>query len=584
MNRWLKVIVAWLIMVLYFCPAAGVLSASTDTLPLRALIVTGQSGQYHNWQVSSPILQRLLEQTGLFEVNVVKGPGRGGDMANFKPNFVDYDVVVVDYEGDSWSEQTKAAFVEYVNSGGGVVVYHSSNNAFPKWKEYNEIIGLGGWGGRDETWGPMVRFRDGKIVFDDSAGSAGSHPPKHDFQVVVRDIKHPVTSALPEKWMQASDELYGELRGPAKNLTVLATAYSDPAKKGGTGEHEPILFTIDYGEGRVFHTVLGHVGAKDSPPIPAMDSVGFIVTFQRGAEWAATGKVTQKVPEDFPTATEISVRKSSKAAKSLDELLREVASYEFGQSRESLTELADIIRKSYDSEQQRKDIEKRLLEFLQSDATLASKQFVCRQLSIIGTEEAVPTLAAMLAEADSADMARYALERIPGAAVDEALREALLKTTGKTRIGIINTLGLREDSKSVPTLGSLIYDSDSETSAAAVGALGQIANPQATSALAQAKDRTRGKLRVQVLDAYLSCANELAAQGKREQALNIYNELYKPDEPVPIRTASLRGMATAVPQDADEIIIDVLEGKDETMQTAAIGLVREIPEIDVGAV
>ncbi|MHC4157681.1 MAG: HEAT repeat domain-containing protein [Planctomycetota bacterium] len=577
MKSWMKIAVFVVLFVLCVC-------LPLEAEPLKALIVTGQSGQYHNWRVSSPVLERLLEQTGLFDIDVVKSSGLGGDMASFKPNFADYDVVVVDYEGDSWPEQTKAAFVEYVDSGGGVVIYHAADNAFPKWAEFNEIIGLGGWGDRDERSGPMVRFRDGEVIFDDTPGKAGSHPPKHDFQIVVRDKGHPITAGLPEKWMHALDELYGQLRGPAKNLSVLATAYSDPAQKSGTGEHEPILFTINYGKGRVFHTVLGHVGAKDKPPITALDCVGFIVTFQRGAEWAATGKVTQKVPEDFPTATEVRVRKSCKAVKSLDELLSEIAGYEFGQSRESLTELADIIRESYDSEQQRKDIEERLLDFIRSDATLAGKQFVCRQLSIIGGEETVPTLAAMLAEVDTADMARYALERIPGAAVDEALRQALLKTTGKTRIGVINTLGLRGDNKSVSTLSGLIYDSDSATAAAAVAALGQIASPQAAEVLAQAKDKTSDKLREQVLDAYLSCADRLAAQGKRQQALHIYNELYKPDEPVPIRTASLRGMATAVPQDADEIIIDVLEGKDETIQTVAIGLVREIPQIDVGAV
>jgi len=575
MKSWMKIAVFVVLFVLCVC-------LPLEAGPLKALILTGQSGQYHNWKVSSPVLERLLEQTELFDIDVAISPGLGGDMASFKPNFADYDVVVVDYEGDNWPEQTKAAFIEYVRSGGGVVVYHATDNAFPKWAEFNEIIGLGAWGDRDERWGPMVRFRDGEVIFDNTPGKAGSHPPKHDFQIVVRDKGHPITAGLPEKWMHAFDELYGQLRGPAKNLTVLAMAYSDPAQKSGTGEHEPILFTIDYGKGRVFHTVLGHVGAKDKPPITALDCVGFIVTFQRGAEWAATGKVTQKVPEDFPTATEVRIRKSCKAAKSLDELLSEIASYEFGQSRESLTELTNVIRESYDSEQRRKKIEKRLLDFLRSGATLASKQFVCRQLSLIGSEEAVPTLAAMLTEADTTDMARYALERIPGASVDEALREALAKTTGNTRVGIINTLGLRGDSKSAPALSSLIYDSDS--AAAAVAALGQIASPQATDALAQAKEKISGKLRVQVLDAYLSCADRFAAQGKQQQALNIYKELYASGEPVPIRSASLRGMATAVPQDADEIIIDVLDGKDETMQAVAIGLVREIPQIDVGAV
>jgi type 1 glutamine amidotransferase len=84
-------------------------------------------------------------------------------------------------------------------------------------------------------------------------------------------------------------------------MTVLATAYADKGQ-GGSGEHEPMLMAIDYGKGRVFHTTLGH-----SPE--AMQCVGFIVTLERGAEWAATGKVSQqKLPEDFPTADEVRTR------------------------------------------------------------------------------------------------------------------------------------------------------------------------------------------------------------------------------------------------------------------------------------
>ena len=578
MNRWNKILTIWLTIV--FCFAVFGKIASAEEPSIKALIVTGQTNQWHNWQVSSPILKELLEQTGLFEVDTAISPPVGEGIENFKPQFADYQVVVLDYDGELWSEQTRAAFVEYVKSGGGVVIYHSTDNAFPDWKQYNEIIGLGGWGERDEKSGPMVRFRDGKVVFDNSPGKAGSHPPNHEYQVVIRDKEHPITKGLPEKWMHASDELYGQLRGPAKNLTVLATAYSDPARKSGTGEHEPILFTINYGQGRVFHTVLGHVGAKDSPPIPSMDCVGFIVTFQRGAEWAATGEVTQKIPEDFPTATEVRMRKSGKRL-SLDELLQKIAGYEFGQSRENLTAVEEIVRESYESEQQRKEIESRFVEFLRSDATQASKQFICKHLSIIGSEEAVPVLAVMLTEPETSDMARYALERIPGAAVDEALRKALPETTGKTKVGIINTLAMRGDDKSVDSLQNLIYDGDEMTASAAAAALGQIANSQATEALSQAREKTEGKLQQAVLDAYLNCADRLLARGEQSEALAIYEQLYTPDELTPVRCAALRGIATTNPEKATGIIIGILKGDDETMQPAAIELVREIPGTEI---
>jgi len=122
------------------------------------------------------------------------------------------------------------------------------------------------------------------------------------------------------------------------------------------------------------------------------------------------------------------------------------------------------------------------------------------------------------------------------------LREALPKAEGNPKVGIINSLGQRRDRGAVRALRGLISDPNETVAAAAVAALGQIADSQATSALAQAKDKTSGKLQMLVLDAYLRCADQLAAQGEKEQALAIYKELQKEDMPKPIRTAALRGM------------------------------------------
>ncbi|MEM7785552.1 MAG: ThuA domain-containing protein, partial [Planctomycetota bacterium] len=143
---------------------------------------------------------------------------------------------------------------------------------------------------------------------DEAKGGGGGHGPQHEFGIVVRDDDHPITKGLPTEFLHGRDELYERLRGPAVNMKVLATAFAAPDKRG-SGRHEPMLMAIDYGQGRIFHSTLGHADYS-------MECVGFITTFLRGTEWAATGKVTIPVPDDFPTPDASSSRKFSSAAKS----------------------------------------------------------------------------------------------------------------------------------------------------------------------------------------------------------------------------------------------------------------------------
>ena len=289
---------------------------AVQTDPLQAMVLTGQNN--HGWQVLSAHYKNILEETGLFEVDVVTSPPPGGDMTDFAPDFSRYDVVVIDYNGDEWPATVKRSFERYMEHGGGMVYAHAVNHTFTDWPAFNEMMGIGGWGGRDERAGPYVKYRDGKMVLDHRPGHAGECVDAHAFSVVTRDTAHPIMRGLPSAWLHGTDELYSNQRGPAKNMTILATAYSDPAREAhwgvethGTGEHEPMIYTIGYGEGRVFGTAMGHVdgGAPvDSEPWPAIDCVGFITLIQRGTEWAATGAVTQTVPDAFPTATEVSLR------------------------------------------------------------------------------------------------------------------------------------------------------------------------------------------------------------------------------------------------------------------------------------
>ena len=280
----------------------GILAWSISAAPIPVLIVDGQNN--HDFRATTPHLKKLLEETGLFSVEVATAPLKGGDMSAFKPEFSKYRVIVSNYNGEPWSTETQAAFVRFVNDGGGFVSVHAADNSFPQWREYNQMIAVGGWEGRNEKSGPYLRLRDGKWVHDDSPGRGGSHGKQHEFVVETRASDHPIVAGLPARWMHAKDELYDRLRGPAEKVTVLASALSTK-ESGGSGEHEPMLMVIEFGKGRVFHTALGHNNGKD---ITAQRCVGFITTLQRGVEWAATGKVTQKVPTEFPSETEVRLR------------------------------------------------------------------------------------------------------------------------------------------------------------------------------------------------------------------------------------------------------------------------------------
>ncbi len=287
--------------------------------PVRVLLITGQSNRFHNWQVSSAIIKRQLEESRRFVVTVVTTPPKGTEpnqeMSSFAPEFRGYGAVVLDYEGFEFAPPTKRALVNFVTDGGGLVVIHAADNAFPAWPEFNEMIGVGGWGGftpgyvsRTVAAGPKVRWRDGRMVLDRETPGEAQHPSPHDFVMTVRTPDHPVVRGLPPEWLHARDEIYSNLRGPSKNLTVLVTATAPTTMPNGTGENEPLIMALTYGKGRVFHNTLGHVGATQTEPIIPMNSVDFITLLQRGTEWAATGTVTIPVPADFPTKDKTSVR------------------------------------------------------------------------------------------------------------------------------------------------------------------------------------------------------------------------------------------------------------------------------------
>ncbi len=387
----------------------------------KTLLITGQNSQ--NWKASSPVLKQILDETGLFMTDIVITPEKGGDMSTFNPDFSKYKLVVLDYNGDPWSEKTKTGFLNFVRNGGGVVVYHAADNSFPEWEEYNKIIGLGGWGNRDEKSGPYVFYKGNDIVRDDtSKGIAGIYGDRREFTVKFRDTEHPITKGLPVNWLHGNDELFSMLRGPAENMEILATAYSGvrgnrrPAPSAAPSERpsqpprdEPVLMTVTYGKGRIFHTVLGHA---DEGGGPAMQCVGFIVTLQRGAEWAVTGNVTQKIPFDFPTTAGVVLRPDFKEI-TLDDAMDNIGSYDISKSTRYFTCLQYHIRNMNGDVNKLAGIEQKMVKVLASkEASADSKKLLLRELSLMGSDYSIPFIKELVSDTDLKDEAEFALARL----------------------------------------------------------------------------------------------------------------------------------------------------------------------------
>jgi type 1 glutamine amidotransferase len=270
---------------------------------IKVILIDGQNN--HNWRATSPLLKKILEDSGRFTVDVSTNlkkddkPGEIKDTVPFPPNLSTYDVVLSNYNGQPWPKEFESALDSQLKKGKlALVIVHAANNSFQGWPEYNQMIGLG-WRGNNfgerivtDDKGSIQRVEKGK-------GPGASHGPQHAFKVIIRDPEHPITKGMPLEWLHAQDELYHGLRGPAQNMKLLATAYSDKDKYKGTGEHEPMIWTVSYGEGRVFHTPMGH-------DLNGMRCYGFVGTLLRGTEWAATGKVTIPLPKEFPTADKVS--------------------------------------------------------------------------------------------------------------------------------------------------------------------------------------------------------------------------------------------------------------------------------------
>lgn len=330
-----------------FCVALSQAAVTSNAIdqPIRVLIIDGRNN--HAWEGTTTSIRQTLFQTGACStVDVSTSPIRypkpyparprnttaeqlveydsavatwraeekkyeasiAGEWDQWRPNFADYDVVVDNYDGPEWPAAVKDDFVDFVRNGGGVIVLHAANNCFPDWDEFNQMLGLG-W--RKTHQGIRVAIEpatDETLRQPVGDGPNSGHGSKHPFVVTSRAIEHPIMKGLPVEWMHGKDELYHAMRGPAKGVEVLATAFSD-TKQRGTGLHEPVVWATHFGKGRVVTNTMGHywIGGAGPTMRHSLHCVGFQTVLSRSCQWAAGRDVTVDVPDEFPPPDEVSI-------------------------------------------------------------------------------------------------------------------------------------------------------------------------------------------------------------------------------------------------------------------------------------
>jgi HEAT repeat protein len=219
---------------------------------------------------------------------------------------------------------------------------------------------------------------------------------------------------------------------------------------------------------------------------------------------------------------------------------------------------------------ERSEREAQLIEILESDASRAEKDEACRELQIVGSPACIPTLAALLPDEDFSHMARCALEPMSHPQAGQALRDALAKTTGMAKVGVIGSLGFREDKKAVPELIALVESSDIDVAGAAVAALGRIGTPEAVRSLEALRAGAAGPLRAVVAEASLTAAERLLRCGEREEAAAIYEDLLAPEWPEHARLGAFEGLLKARPDEAVDRAVLAIGGDDPTLRSVAI--------------
>lgn len=462
---------------LAFALVAGGVAAAQDA-PLRVLIFSGLNN--HDWRSTTPVLVDMFKGCPRFgTVDVTETLGQCDETT-----FARYDVIVSNWTpypktAREWPDATEKAFLAFVRRGGGFVLFHAAACTFQGWPEFQQIIGL--------TWEEKKT----------------NHAHYHNFRVSVRDAHHPIAKGLRDFYI--TDELYQNMvTRTDRPFHTVWDAFSAKAV-GGTEKVEPMLITLPYGKGRGVNCMLGHDAA-------AMRNVAFRTLMLRSAEWAATGRVTIPVPEEWPG----SYAGGIVSGVDIEAAIAAAKGYRRNEDRGPLATVENLAAAAA-SRRDGTVLASCLAKAIQGDATPDAKAFFCRELGVAGTEQEVPVLAAQLEDEVIEASARRALEQIPGSAADTALLAALERVSPRFIPGVINSLGERRVRSAVAALVARIEDPDAQIASSAVAALGKIGDSACVRALRDALGKATEARRAEIAEACLACAG--IAGGREAKAL-----------------------------------------------------------------
>jgi len=498
--------------------------------PRRLLVFSLSKGFQHScipyWKEA---LDCMAEKTGAFRTE------HSEDMAVFTPeNLARFDAVCFNNTTKlTFDEHQKAALMDFINGGKGIVGIHAATDNFDEWPEAAHMMG----------------------------GIFKGHPwtANGTWAVKIDEPDHPLMKPFGGKGFKVNDEIYrtpGPEYSRARQRVLMSLDMSDEATrsaKGVTPEDQDtgLSWIKPVGRGRLFYGSLGH-NHHLTWNRPVLEH------YLAGIQYALGDLKVDDTPVIDMTE--------------MDSLLQKIADYEWGQSRRDLTAFEQLIADQIGSPEQLSAIERRMQPLLSPEAKPAARDFACRQLSVWGSEISVPALAVLLNRPDTEHMARYALERIPDPAAEKTLIDKLQTTNDPVvKIGIITSLGVRRAGAATSMIGSLAADEDAAVAQAAIEALGSIANDKAVASLRKLLESTDSSRQARVLDALIRCGDRAADEGRKEEAFELYKALFASDYPAAVRVAALRGaVLTGSAKQAGLLLLQAFRDENIELRSSAV--------------